>query len=252
MQNFFEVCLDPPTSLLSLSNDEYVTFIGTNETGRQDCLKTAIDQNMGSWDAVSHLHSQLGPYKYLLQIFRIDETVTTIKDFTNVAHRIVKSGIELLAPPVIDVWCSSFLKPSVNQPERLVYGFCLMHKPDISIAEMIHEMADIDQQLILNAIQVTSPFVKNLAERIIKYNKCDLGKYFNAANIGLFTSRHLMDIYPNYSFENTTLDDVVYAVVCDWSMCKKHSTPLTISSVIPPYFHDLQSVIMSSVTEIDS
>lgn len=204
-------------------------------------MEEAIKQRMGGWDHISHLYDLYRSSKYLLQIYKIDNRVTTMDDFMRASGRAFIAGNNFIGPPVIDIWCGAF---DTVREGRLLYGFCLMFKPDISIAELVHQAYKTDPEALLPAISKTTPFVKDLASRI--YGKCELRNNFNPANVSVYTIGRMKQLFPDKyqpPKDYKSPSDMGIAVVSDWSFCYPVNPETSFRSFLLPFHTELNNMI---------
>jgi len=196
----------------------YVTFVGTNSMDRLICMREAFSVGLGSFDAAHGLNSSLKEYNLLLQIFRIDDTETTLADFAHVFLRILKASRTGTGPKMLDGWVAATDNTPIDG-HRTSFGFVLFEKPRQTLAE--YSMASFyskGEDGLKKAVREGAPLVKELLFRISEHGECWPGPLLDPHGVGLY-----------FKPDDKTLD---YAVVVDWSSCVLGNAP--VSRMIPP------------------
>ena len=187
--------------------DGYVTFLGVDAAGRQECMDAAVSRLMGRAAGAAALGGM--PQRFLLQCFRIDDTETTVPDFAHAMTRIFRAGRAGIGPEVLDSWMAAFVgAPSGGH--RTVYGFALFHKPSFTLAEYSMLHADSDGKWLAEAVRKGAPLVRDLVVRIADGGFCWPGPVFDPHGVGIYTGE---DGEPSF------------AVVVDWSSCVMGAAP---------------------------
>jgi len=199
-------------------HDGYVTFLSVDTTDRHACMKAAVDSMMGTYDDAAALHT---PHRYLLQCFRIDDSETTVIDFAMAVTRIISAGRLEIGPLVADAWLSVFEKADIGG-HRTVYGFVVMVKPALTLAEY-STMEGMD---LVEAVKTAAPLVRDLVIRISDGGLCWPGPLLDPHGVGLYTD------------ESGTPQ---LAVVVDWSSCIMGSAPP--ERIMPPLLENYKKFL---------
>lgn len=191
----------------------FITFVGSNEIDRTKNMREAVDQLMGSWDVAADLYASLRNYKFLIEVFLIDEKTTTIPNFYSAVFRAVEAGKLRIGPIVHDAWVGLLAKAPQSE-HRALYGFMLMDKPDITLAEYTRNMKDD----LAASVEAAAPHVKELVQRIASEGFCWPGPIaMHPANIGMFA-----DFTGRFT----------HVVVVNWSTCITNVPPF--ESIMEP------------------
>ena len=186
----------------------YVTFVGTNSTDRAVCMREAFRDNMlGSRESGSELGTTLANYRLLLQVFRIDDTETTMADFASAFGRILRASQNDIGPYIVDGWVAA-VPNAPTDGHRTAYGFVLFDKPDFTLAEYSEKMVKTGGvEKLRESVYKSSPVVRDLANRIFTHGECWPGAVVDHNNIGLYL--------------DSESGDPSHAVIIDWSSCVK-------------------------------
>lgn len=196
----------------------YVTFVGTNSTDRLVCMREAFTNHVGSYDVGSQLGTSLKDYNLLLQIFRIDDTETTLTDFAYTFRRILRASKTGTGPKMLDGWVVA-LDNAPLDGHRTSYGFILFEKPKYTLAEYSEDLYGKEgDEGLKKAVMVAAPLVRDLVVRISDHGECWPGPLLDPHGVGLY-----------FNPETNTIE---YAVVIDWSACMVGQAP--VSRIIPP------------------
>lgn len=209
-----EVYNDPvPASVSALPPPRgYVTFVSVDSADRMECMRQAVETEMGWYDVAQALASEPSTAPLLLQIFRIDDTETTVIDFAIAYRHVSTASRERIGPAMVDAWIAA-MPNALDDGHRTTYGFVLFYRPQTTLAEYLSDAANSD---LIEGVQKATPHLRDLFERIAHSGTCWPDSTLDPHGVSLY-------------MDGNTIQG---AVVTDWSSCM--TGPTTIQRVMAP------------------